>query len=69
MNLQEIGSRALRAAIQENRVSFPAQAPVFRKHSRSDVEWRVSVLYFVRGWSIRALSHGTNSVALAFSSS
>jgi hypothetical protein len=56
MNLEEIGSRALRAAIQENRVSFPAQAPVFRKHSRSDVQWRISVLYFVRGWSIRALS-------------
>jgi hypothetical protein len=60
MNLQEIGSRALRAAIQQNRVSFPAQAPVFRKHSRSDVQWRMSVLYFVRGWSIRALSDRYN---------
>ena len=60
MNLQEIGSRALRAAIQQNRVSFPAQAPVFRKHSRSDVQWRMSVLYFVRGWSIRSLSDRYN---------
>ena len=60
MNLQEIGSRALRAAIQENRVSFPAQAPAFRKHSRSDVQWRMSVLYFVRGWSIRALADRYN---------
>jgi hypothetical protein len=60
MNLQEIGSRALRAAIQENRVSFPAQAPVFRNHSRSDVQWRISVLYFVRGWSIRSLAERYN---------
>jgi hypothetical protein len=60
MNLHEIGCRALRLAIQENRVSFPAQAPIFPKHSRADIQWRMSVLYFVRGWSIRALSERYN---------
>jgi hypothetical protein len=56
MDLQDIGSRALRTAIQENRASFPAQAPAFSTHSRAEIQWRISVLYFVRGWSIRDLA-------------
>jgi hypothetical protein len=46
MNLSD-----LRTEIRSNRFSFPAQAPVFTCQSRAEIQWRVVVLYFVRGWS------------------
>jgi len=39
-----------------NLVSFPAQAPVFTRRSRADIQWRVALLYFVRGWSLQAIA-------------
>jgi len=40
-------------AIRRNLVCFPSQAPVFGKLPRRDVQWRLAILYFVRGWSTR----------------
>ena len=40
-------------AIRRNLVCFPSQAPVFGKLPRRDVQWRLAVLYFIRGWSTR----------------
>ena len=45
----------LRRAVQENRVSFPAQVPRFPQQYRSEVQWRLVVLYFVLGWSCAQL--------------
>jgi hypothetical protein len=43
--------RAIRVAIWNNGVCFPAQVPVFMNLHRADIQWRIAVLYFVRGWS------------------
>ena len=56
MNLSGIGNRALKSAVRRNLVSFPAQAPVFARQSRQDIQWRVALLYFVRGWSFTAIA-------------
>jgi hypothetical protein len=48
--LDELRIDTLRAAIRENRVSFPAQIPTFAKHDRPDVQRKVVQLYFVLGW-------------------
>jgi hypothetical protein len=47
----------LRAAVRSNRFSFPAQAPIFVCQSRAEIQWRVAVLYFVRGWSCLQLGN------------
>lgn len=43
--------RDLRAAIWNQAVCFPAQVPIFMNLHRADIQWRIAVLYFVRGWS------------------
>jgi hypothetical protein len=43
--------RSIRAAIWNQAVSFPAQVPVFMRLHRTDIQWRIAVLYFVQGWS------------------
>ena len=43
--------RELRDAVRDNRISFPAQAPLFVKQSRAGIQRRVVVLYVIRGWS------------------
>ena len=45
----------LRSAIRNNRISFPSQTPIFQQ-SRSDIQWRLVLLYFVRGWTCKQLS-------------
>jgi hypothetical protein len=45
------GSVVLRRAIRGNIVSFPSQIPIFLKQPTADVQWRVILLFFVRGWS------------------
>lgn len=45
------GSAALRRAIRRNIISFPSQIPVFLKQPPADMQWRMVLLYFVRGWS------------------
>ncbi len=56
MDLALLGNRALQLAIRRNLVCFPSQAPVFGKLPRRDVQWRLAVLYFIRGWSTREIA-------------
>lgn len=51
VNIAQISLRRLRAAIQNHEVSFPAQVPIFECQSRSEIQWRLVELYFVRNWS------------------
>jgi len=45
------GSAALRRALRENLVSFPSQIPILLKRPEADMQWRMVMLFFVRGWS------------------
>ena len=45
------GCGVLRRAVRGNIVSFPALVPPLLKTPSNDVQWRVVLLYFVRGWS------------------
>ncbi len=45
------GSETLRRAIRENIVSFPSQIPALLKCPPADTQWRIVLLFFVRGWS------------------
>lgn len=40
----------MRKMIRARRVSFPSQVPVFTRLHRPDLQWRIVLLYFVRGW-------------------
>jgi hypothetical protein len=50
------GSRLLRRAIRKNIVSFPAQVPAFAKQPPDGAQWRMVLLYFVRGWNLRDIA-------------
>jgi hypothetical protein len=50
------GISLLRRAVRMNIVSFPAQVPVLLKQPPADMQWRMVVLYFVRGWSQTAIA-------------
>src|SRR5581483_6611266 len=50
------GNGALRRAIRENVVSFPSQAPVLSKQARPEMEWRVALLFLVRGWAMTSIA-------------
>jgi hypothetical protein len=56
MDLKILRNPELQKAIRENYVSFPSQAPVFRNQPRADIQWRLAVLYFVRGWSVNEVA-------------
>jgi hypothetical protein len=56
MDLVLLGNRALQMAIRRNLVCFPSQAPVFGKLPQRDLQWRLAVLYFIRGWSTREIA-------------
>ncbi len=56
MDLALLGNRALQLAVRQNLVCFPSQAPVFGKRPRRDVQWRLALLYFIRGWSTREIA-------------
>src|ERR1051325_10108108 len=56
MDLAFLGNRALQLAVRLNRVSFPSQAPIFGRQPRRDLQWRLAVLYFIRGWSTREIA-------------
>ncbi len=49
--LDEAGNRVLRAGIRNNLVTFPSEVSVFKKTTRPDLQAKIAVLYFVRGWS------------------
>jgi hypothetical protein len=53
MNLALVGNPALRLAIRQNLVSFPAQIPAFIRCG--DLQERIASLYFIRGWQVRNL--------------
>ena len=50
------GNKVLRSAVRHNRVSFPAQAPVFVKQQAGEVQARIAHLYFICGWTVRDLA-------------
>ena len=50
------GSKLLRRAIRRNIVSFPAQVPAFAKQPPDGAQWRMVLLYFVRGWNLRDIA-------------
>jgi hypothetical protein len=56
IDLALLGNRALQLAIRRNLVCFPSQAPVFGKLPRRELQWRLAVLYFIRGWSTRRIA-------------
>jgi hypothetical protein len=48
----DVENGVLRQAVQENLVSFPSQVPVFGRQARPEMQPRIVVLYFVRGWTM-----------------
>src|SRR5580658_1326745 len=48
----DLENGVLRQAVQENLVSFPSQVPVFGRQARPELQPRIVVLYFVRGWTM-----------------
>ncbi len=56
IELALLGNRTLQTLVRGNHVCFPSQAPVFGQKSRRDLQWRLAVLYFVRGWSTRTIA-------------
>jgi len=50
-NIELLRLDELRSGIRANRISFPAQVPVFEKHDRPDLQRKLVQLYFVFGWS------------------
>jgi transposase-like protein len=55
MTLALLGNTLLRTAITRNLVSFPAQIRPFMKRGSGDLQERIVQLYFVRGWTVRAI--------------
>jgi hypothetical protein len=53
--MTQISLRRLRAAIQNNEVSFPSQIPRFHSQSRSDIQWRLAELYLIHNWTCHEL--------------
>lgn len=45
----------IRADIRMRRTSFPSQVPVFGRLHRPDIQWRIVLLYFVRGWPAKTI--------------
>jgi hypothetical protein len=54
-SIQEVKINTLRQGIRSNRISFPAQVPVFQKHDRADLQPKIVLLYFLLGWSCRRI--------------
>ena len=45
------GSAVLRRAVRQNIVSFPSQIQAFLRRPAGDMQCRVVLLFFVRGWT------------------
>jgi hypothetical protein len=60
MDLERLTNNTVRLAMWNGRVSFPSQIPTFEKQPRSDIQWRVVGLYFIRGWSFREIGKRYN---------
>ena len=50
------GSAALRRALRGNIVSFPTRIPILLKQPQADMQWRMVLLFFVRGWSSASIA-------------
>ena len=55
LSLGLLGNTLLRKAIVNNLVSFPSQIQPFMKRTSGDLQSRVVLLFFVRGWSVRSI--------------
>jgi hypothetical protein len=53
---RDLENRVLRQAVQQNRVTFPAQVTVFDKQSRPDLQHKIVLLYFLHGWTMDAIA-------------
>ena len=52
----DLENKVLRQAVQENRVSFPSQVPVFEKRTRPDLQRKIVAPYFVPGWAMEDIA-------------
>jgi hypothetical protein len=50
-----MSNAALRRAVEQNRVSFPAQIPHLTCHDKCVWQERIVLLYFVQGWTITSI--------------
>ena len=50
------GAGILRRAIRANIVSFPSQIAGLPTGSRAEAQWRMVLLFFVRGWSVPSIA-------------
>jgi hypothetical protein len=50
------GSAALRRALRGNIVCFPTQIPILLKQPCADMQWRMVLLFFVRGWTSASIA-------------
>jgi len=48
--------RYMRREIRSHCISFPSQVPVFPHLPRIDIQWRIVLLYFIRGWSTQTIA-------------
>jgi hypothetical protein len=48
----DLENRLVQQAVRENLMSFPSEVPVFERQSRPDLQQKLAVLYFVRGWTM-----------------
>ena len=49
--INDLHLRRLRSAMRKNLVMFPSNVPIFSKLPRPEIQWRIVLLFFVRGWS------------------
>lgn len=49
-------NRVLRSLIQRNLVTFPSQMPHFHRRGSRELSHRIAQLFFLRGWSVKAIS-------------
>lgn len=55
-NIEEVDLEGLRAALRENRISFPSQVPTFRACGHPELQSKLVQLFFVLGWSCAAIA-------------
>lgn len=54
--LNQLRVDQVRRAVRANEVTFPHPVPTFHRHDRPDLQWKLALLYFVRGWSCEDLA-------------
>jgi hypothetical protein len=46
----------IRKAVWSHGISFPSQVPIFTHLHRTDIQWRIVLLYFVHRWPSRKIA-------------